>query len=158
MGKNRKLKNALQRFQIQQSIIKSVQKPETNSFKSKKELKKLKINNPDYERIPIHIHSQTSQRSFIPFTKNSKILLVGEGNFSFAASLASLLEDASCIIATCYDEEPVLQEKYKDAADHIEKFKSLGGTVLFNIDATNLHSNPILKDTRFQKIVFNFPH
>lgn len=57
--------------------------------------------------------SNTSQHTKprIPFTKYDQVLLVGEGDFSFALSLAKN-HDVGSIVATSYDDRETLQEKY----------------------------------------------
>jgi len=62
------------------------------------------------------------------------------------------------MVATCYDNEKELKEKYDDAAENIEAIEDLGGKVLYQIDATKLASLKQFKGKRFDKIVFNFPH
>ncbi|PIA13136.1 hypothetical protein COEREDRAFT_22623, partial [Coemansia reversa NRRL 1564] len=87
------------------------------------------------------------------------ILLIGEGNFSFARSIASRLESGTNIVATALDSEAVVKEKYSaDAEDHIKEFRRLGGTVMFGIDGTKLKTYKQLRGKRFSHIVFNFPH
>ncbi|KAI9014742.1 hypothetical protein BC832DRAFT_537198 [Gaertneriomyces semiglobifer] len=93
-----------------------------------------------------------------PYDESDVILLVGEGNFSFAHALAEALHGAAEIYATAYDTEQVLLKKYTDAVEHIQAINELGGTVLFRVDATKLDSCKPLKGKRFTKIVFNFPH
>jgi 25S rRNA (uracil2634-N3)-methyltransferase len=87
-----------------------------------------------------------------------QILLVGEGNLSFSASLCESLTDASLLTATCYDSESVLNRKYPDAQENIELIRDYEGTVLFGIDATRLHSIKSIKSRSFDRIIFNFPH
>ncbi|KAG0166734.1 hypothetical protein DFQ28_006282 [Apophysomyces sp. BC1034] len=88
------------------------------------------------------------------------ILLIGEGNFSFAKSLVEhhLTEGAEQLTATCYDSEEVLYEKYEEARDNIEIIRSLGGTVLFGIDGTQLSKQKLFKNQKFSRVIFNFPH
>ncbi|KAJ2646970.1 hypothetical protein IWW40_005020 [Coemansia sp. RSA 1250] len=93
-----------------------------------------------------------------PYTKQDTLLLIGEGNFSFAHSIASKLGSGANIIATAYDSEQVAREKYPDLGQHIEEFNKLGGTVYFDVDGTKLHECVRLSGKRFSRIVFNFPH
>ena len=69
-----------------------------------------------------------------------------------------ILHSSHFIIATCFDSEKILHEKYEDAKDHIKSFIELGGKVIYEVDATQLEKCKLLKDKRFDKIVFNFPH
>ena len=86
------------------------------------------------------------------------ILLVGEGNLSFSCSVLESLGDGSHLIATCFDKESILLEKYPDASESISLIKDYEGTVLFGIDATRLHCIKSLKSRSFDRIIFNFPH
>jgi 25S rRNA (uracil2634-N3)-methyltransferase len=103
-------------------------------------------------------------RPTIPFQCDDKILLVGEGNFSFARALAlnppSSLKDFNCagVTATSYDTEHECFLKYPDAEAIVVELRGAGVEVLFGIDATNLQKYPSLKNRRWDKIVFNFPH
>lgn len=94
----------------------------------------------------------------IPFTAEDYILLIGEGNFSFANSLANLLQTGENIVATCFDSEETVHEKYPDAADEIQSFMEMDGQVLFGVDGTKLGKNKALKNRKFTRVVFNFPH
>ncbi|KAJ2840618.1 hypothetical protein J3B02_006199, partial [Coemansia erecta] len=81
------------------------------------------------------------------------------GNFSFASSLARKLGTAQNIVATAFDSLEIVNEKYLDAGEHIKTFEQLGGTVLFDVDATMaLGKVSGLRGRMFSHIVFNFPH
>ncbi|KAI8881633.1 hypothetical protein K501DRAFT_222565 [Backusella circina FSU 941] len=93
------------------------------------------------------------------FTSRDKILLLGEGNFSFAKALADnyMDEGPENMTATCFDSEDVLYKKYGDEAkENIEYIRELGATVLFDVDATHLPKD--VRKAKYTKIVFNFPH
>lgn len=59
-------------------------------------------------------HARQHGRLSIPFTQWDRVLLIGEGDFSFALSL-SRHHNISNIVATCYDSNEALKEKYPDA-------------------------------------------
>jgi 25S rRNA (uracil2634-N3)-methyltransferase len=80
------------------------------------------------------------------------------GNFSFAHALCQLLHTGEHITATCYDSESILHEKYNDAKDHIASIEAMEGTILYDLNATQLHKHKRLKTKTFDKIIFNFPH
>ncbi|XP_029924281.1 ferredoxin-fold anticodon-binding domain-containing protein 1 [Myripristis murdjan] len=86
------------------------------------------------------------------------ILLVGEGNFSFSASVSqSSSEPESRITATCLQsEEEAL--RHEGAAANIQIIKDSGGEVLFGVDSTRLGECAALRDSVFDRVVFNFPH
>jgi 25S rRNA (uracil2634-N3)-methyltransferase len=95
----------------------------------------------------------------IPFEPEDRILLVGEGDFSFAKSI---VEHHGCydVTASCLDSKDELFEKYKpQAEEHVQYLEDKGQTILYNIDATKLDSIKALRKTNlFRKMVFNFPH
>lgn len=95
------------------------------------------------------------------FDDNDRILLIGEGNFSFARAIADhyMQRNPALITATCLDSESVLYEKYGDEAkDNIEALQDLGVTVLFDVDGTQLNKHKLIRKNRYTKIIFNFPH
>lgn len=100
----------------------------------------------------------TNNRARPQYTSKDTILLIGEGNFSFAKSLCEnyLEEGADNLTATCYDTEEVLYQKYEEAKDNVELVRSFGGTVLFEVDGTDLPK--AVKKNKYTKIIFNFPH
>ncbi|XP_068456575.1 ferredoxin-fold anticodon-binding domain-containing protein 1 [Clinocottus analis] len=86
------------------------------------------------------------------------ILLVGEGNFSFSASVSQLYsETETCITATClqHQEEAL---RHEGAADYIKMIRDSGGAVLFEVDCTKLRECASLQGCVFDRVVFNFPH
>lgn len=105
-----------------------------------------------------------SLRVTIPFSPTDRILLIGEGNFSFARALiidppASLQHlPAANITATAYDSEDECYVKYPEAQGIVESLKEKGVEVLFDVDATKLEKEPTLKNRRWDRIVWNFPH
>ena len=95
----------------------------------------------------------------IPFNAEDRILLVGEGDFSFAKSI---IEHLGCcdVIATCLDGQEELFEKYEPQGEaHVRYLEVEGQTVLYNVDATKLDEHKKLKSGQlFDRIIFNFPH
>ncbi|KAL1894696.1 hypothetical protein Sste5346_005669 [Sporothrix stenoceras] len=98
----------------------------------------------------------------IPFhPEDDAILLVGEGDLSFAASLA---EHHNCLnlTATVLEESAeALVSKYPQAADNAERIAAADGKVLYNVDAKNM--GPYTKSKKdkegaYNRILFNFPH
>lgn len=92
------------------------------------------------------------------YAANERILLVGEGNFTFARALCKHLGSGDGVYASCFDSETELKRKYADAGKIRKEIEeSLGGTILTGVDGTRLHK---VKEFRgaFRKIVFNFPH
>jgi len=108
----------------------------------------------------------------IPFEPEHKILLVGEGDLSFATSL---VDHHYCLDVTATVLEKDLDElvaKYPHAADNVAKIEAEDSRVLYNIDATTMKpfttasesdKNSKNKNKRaalgvMDRIIFNFPH
>ncbi|GJN91438.1 hypothetical protein Rhopal_004461-T1 [Rhodotorula paludigena] len=98
-----------------------------------------------------------------PFRRGERILLVGEGNFSFAHSLLLPLSTAaaassssqppplplvtpSLLCCTAFDSHAVAAQKYPDLASHVDALRSAGATVLFGVDATRLEDSREVRD------------
>ena len=107
---------------------------------------------------------QKPGRSTIPFKASDRILLIGEGNFSFAVALLqhppAPLEHlpAANITATALDTEDECHTKYPDAEQNVRLLREKGAQVLFGVDATRLEKTSALKGRVFDRIVWNFPH
>ncbi|XP_062309857.1 ferredoxin-fold anticodon-binding domain-containing protein 1 isoform X2 [Osmerus eperlanus] len=87
------------------------------------------------------------------------VLLVGEGNFSFAAGLAQeqLSMGGRAITATCLQcQREAL--RHEGTAINIQTIKDSGGEVLFEVDSTRLGDCEPLGGRIFDLVVFNFPH
>lgn len=95
----------------------------------------------------------------IPFNAEDRILLIGEGDFSFAKSI---VEHHGCydVTATSFDSQIDLFSKYDPQAEqHTTYLETEGQTVLYSIDATKLDTNKALKKSAlFDEVIFNFPH
>ncbi|KAL2457835.1 uncharacterized protein Fot_39570 [Forsythia ovata] len=85
------------------------------------------------------------------------ILLVGEGDFSFSASLAVAFGSASYMIATSLDSRDFLKKNYKHAMSNIEKLRSRDCIVMHEIDATKIANHHFLGGKTFDRVIFNFP-
>ena len=91
--------------------------------------------------------------------EEESVLFVGEGNMSFAVSLAYSINRADNFWCSVYDSKEILVEKYEnDVEENLAILTDMEATILFNVDATKLHSNVSLKQKKFSKIIFNFPH
>nr|XP_058145098.1 alpha-1,2-mannosyltransferase ALG9 isoform X2 [Dasypus novemcinctus] len=86
-----------------------------------------------------------------------RLLLVGEGNFSFAAALSETLDEDADLTATCLqhpgdlDGDPVAQENLK-------RLRERGRELRFDVDCTQLAGAFEPRDRKFDRIYFNFPH
>ncbi|OVF07695.1 putative 25S rRNA (Uracil2634-N3)-methyltransferase [Clavispora lusitaniae] len=109
-------------------------------------------------------------KAYIPFESSSTLLLVGEGDFSFAASIVrNGYIDPSKLIATSYDTQEQLQEKYPNVEEHLTFLRDEGVKIHHGVDATDLVSSLKLGTKKTQPklfeprqkldyIMFNFPH
>ncbi|CAN1190467.1 Uncharacterized protein At4g26485 [Linum perenne] len=94
----------------------------------------------------------------VSYSSSQKILLVGEGDFSFSASLAiSFGSSAPNIVATSLDSQEFLRTNYKKAMDNIAALRARCCVVLHELDATTMACNCYLSWQKFDRIVFNFP-
>jgi 25S rRNA (uracil2634-N3)-methyltransferase len=98
----------------------------------------------------------------VPFKSTDVVLLVGEGNFTFARALTILTHThrlaASRIVATSLDSRAELLAKYAECEGILSLLERRGVTVLHGVDARTLHEHKKLRTIQFNKIVFNFPH
>lgn len=91
-------------------------------------------------------------------------LLLGEADFSFACALVkkqlpSHPNFGQAIIATAFESEEKLREKYQSTFDaHVQFLREHSVTLLFNVDAQELHLHPVLSGKKFDCVHFNFPH
>ncbi|KAI9120034.1 hypothetical protein K1719_009003 [Acacia pycnantha] len=92
------------------------------------------------------------------YSSHHQILLVGEGDFSFALCLAQSFGSAFNIVASSLDTHDEVVRKYKKAMSNIVALRKLGAEVLRGVDATQMKSHPGLYMGRFDRIIFNFPH
>ncbi|RXW23066.1 hypothetical protein EST38_g2791 [Candolleomyces aberdarensis] len=106
----------------------------------------------------------STAKPVVPFKPTDKILLIGEGNFSFARALVidSPHELAHLppvnITATTYDSEEDCYSKYTDAQEIVANLREKGVKVLFGVDGTRLDRAAGIKGKKFDRIMFNFPH
>ncbi|XP_053449654.1 ferredoxin-fold anticodon-binding domain-containing protein 1 isoform X3 [Nycticebus coucang] len=86
-----------------------------------------------------------------------RLLLVGEGNFSFAVALSRTLDPSTSLTATCL---PGLVDLARDpvAQQNLQRLRERGAEVRFGVDCTRLADTFELQDRGFDRIYFNFPH
>lgn len=87
-----------------------------------------------------------------------EILLVGEGNFSFAASLATAFGNASNMVATSLDSPEMLRINHPSSVSNLDLLEEKGCTIIHKVDACYMCEHPLLSHRKFDRIVFNFPH
>ncbi len=97
---------------------------------------------------------KASSFDFVTEIAGGKTLLVGEGNLSFALSLAEIPKIfPSQLVATTFEAKSNLS---REAAANAKGLQSLGVTVLHGVNATKLAA--ALGSWKFDNIVFQFPH
>lgn len=101
----------------------------------------------------------------MPYFAGSRVLVLGDGDFSFSRALAELRGAAggggAGIVATGFDSEADVLRKYgEQCRANIAALERSGATVLFGVDATRADSCERLSAwrARCQFAVFNFPH
>ncbi|XP_022717875.1 uncharacterized protein At4g26485-like [Durio zibethinus] len=87
-----------------------------------------------------------------------KILLVGEGDFSFSASLAKAFGSATNMVATSLDSRGFLFRNYKKAMSNIHELRTRGCRILHGVDATEMANHYSLGGIKFDRVIYNFPH
>ncbi|KAI8821311.1 uncharacterized protein EV422DRAFT_495952, partial [Fimicolochytrium jonesii] len=105
----------------------------------------------------------SSRNTLQHYTKHHRILLIGEGDFTFARALGAALGSSANIVATSFDSLRVATEKYSHLPHTLKELADARARVLHNVDATRLSSNKALKKEiedrgAFHRIVFQFPH
>ncbi|GAA5824396.1 hypothetical protein JCM11251_000405 [Rhodosporidiobolus azoricus] len=97
-----------------------------------------------------------------PFNKGERVLLIGEGNFSFSHSLLLPLSASSAastssappaqlvtpslLLCTAFDTRAIASQKYPDLDTHVSALQAAGATVLFGVDATKLEENKEVRE------------
>uniref|UniRef100_A0A0G4HYB9 25S rRNA (uridine-N(3))-methyltransferase BMT5-like domain-containing protein n=1 Tax=Chromera velia CCMP2878 TaxID=1169474 RepID=A0A0G4HYB9_9ALVE len=124
---------------------------------------------PDSTRLLSCAFMSTSNPSAFQlrdFSLQDSILLVGEGDFSFARSLVAALTNGEIsarkvnLVATSFDSLADLCAKYGSTPQkHVNALlKTPGVSVLHSVDARKLHFESRLAGRSFSRIAFNFPH
>ncbi|XP_068323323.1 uncharacterized protein At4g26485-like [Pyrus communis] len=86
-----------------------------------------------------------------------KILLVGEGDFSFAPCLATSFGSASNMVATSLDSREELNVKYSKAMKSLMELENMGCKIFHGVDVHTMLHHPQLTRMEFDWIIFNFP-
>lgn len=126
MVKNKKLKTALGRALQQEAETakrRAYEKRQEEAAKNGPPGKnsKTKSNKGKGKAVP-----QPEKKTYNPYVNGESVLLVGEGNFSFAAAWAKRYPvSAAKSVATSYDVEADAKRKYTDIQKHLDKVKSI---------------------------------
>ncbi|XP_048434247.1 uncharacterized protein At4g26485-like isoform X1 [Pyrus x bretschneideri] len=98
------------------------------------------------------------QRRIGHYSSSQKILLVGEGDFSFSACLAKAFRSATNMVATTLKSQDTLLTEHRSCEEHLEELKKRGCLVLYEVNVYVMDRHPTLKSMKFDVIIFNFPH
>lgn len=166
-GNTKGLKGALIRH-VQKDKLKKELVKTAEVQKEQKTLKEKSMKNGGSKKKQ---QNQQQTKGLIPFNRDDTLLLVGEGDFTFARSI---IEEAYILpenlIATSFDSLQQLQEKYPGVDDILASLKDYGVRVYHDIDAMNLvtsmklntsksKNKPLFKNkANLDYIMFNFPH
>lgn len=160
----RDAKSRQQRQRLENRQNQSIQKQkQVNNSKQKTKISKI----IKTSGVPLTEESEkdvlpaaTDTRKFGLDASDDRTLLVGEGNFSFAAAIAQCLGSASTMTATSLDSLEVLTTKYPGVETHLSLLRDYEATILHEIDGTKLHKHFYKRKclATFHKIIFNFPH
>ncbi|KAF3986447.1 hypothetical protein FT663_04799 [Candidozyma haemuli var. vulneris] len=116
---------------------------------------------------------QHNIKALIPFERHETLLLIGEGDFSFASSIIKGQQiEPKNLIATSFDSKEEVLTKYPGAEEHIQFLIDEGVNVLHQVDATNIPFTMKLVNAnrkrtsvklfnpykKLNHIMFNFPH
>lgn len=160
------LKGALLNHQAREERAKKIQQREKHVAAKGK---------PTKQPLRQKEQQQVRGSGFLPFSSDSTLFLVGEGDFSFAKSIIELqyIQPENLIITSFDSGIKELKLKYPHSFEENYNFlKENEVVMLFGIDATNLKKSlKITKKTPWQKVVgnswttkkldfilFNFPH
>ena len=81
------------------------------------------------------------KNAFVPYTSDDTILLVGEGNFSFARALVRRFQGlATRLVATSYDTEEEVLSKYPEFPEILAELQTAGVSVVYGVDCTRLET------------------
>eukprot|EP01065_Artemidia_motanka_P046209 TRINITY_DN6951_c0_g1_i1.p1 TRINITY_DN6951_c0_g1~~TRINITY_DN6951_c0_g1_i1.p1 ORF type:complete len:953 (+),score=281.08 TRINITY_DN6951_c0_g1_i1:314-2860(+) len=113
---------------------------------------------PEGDGGPDHL-SQYAREGEIPFAPGSSILLLGEGDFSFARGLCQRLGGGAGICATTVLTKEETAEKYPLATEAAAMVVAFGGEVAYGFDACQKqcyeHLSKMGKE--FSAVVLNYP-
>lgn len=157
MARKSKLKALLQNY---------TSKVKENELLAQKEARRKQLAGGKNPKQKLGKHAPEPSPTWIPFSENDNVVLVGEGDFSFAAScLDENYVNALC--ATSLDSKAQVEEKYVDGKTHLEHLSGDDrALVLHEVDGTSLTSSkqlakflgtPLPENGRIV-FVFNFPH
>ena len=111
------------------------------------------------------LHSQDSPQQQQQQSQPKSWLIVGDGDLSYAASIAPTLDPTTTqLLASVWEDKDTHQRIYRNSLAHVKSIQDAGHSVHFGVDATQLNTTlptTITTGTNarlFDRITFNFPH
>lgn len=68
--------------------------------------------------------TESYSKAFVPFSQDDKLLLVGEGDFSFAKTIVEA-KMIKCLVPTAYDTEEEVYRKYENGKENVEFLRNV---------------------------------
>ncbi|XP_048497843.1 uncharacterized protein At4g26485-like [Beta vulgaris subsp. vulgaris] len=151
----------------------TTKKKSKNTKKKNKNGKKLVIEHGDKQVIPEIVLEKNVTNTVInrlpsvpkeivrkigSYTSAQRILLVGEGDFSFSSCLAVAFGTSHNITATSLNSEDFLINNYAKFLTNKAQLETRGSMVLHDVDSRIMLKHPIIGSMVFGRIIFNFPH
>ncbi|KAK5652524.1 hypothetical protein OQA88_10430 [Cercophora sp. LCS_1] len=134
----------------------------THAAKKRKPNPSPSSSNQNQKKVP---QPKSHTQPTIPFLPSHAILLIGEGDLSFAASLATHHKCTNLTATVLEKDQAALLSKYPHAQTNIDTLLTSDSEVLYNIDATKFtpFHLPVKNKTdektgSMDRILFNFPH
>ena len=95
--------------------------------------------------------------TFTDETSTKNWLVVGDGDLSYSAQLATSLDPLKVkLIASVLEDESTHSQVYRYSSKNTQSIQNMGHTVRFGVDATKLIQS--FAPESIDRIVFNFPH
>ena len=130
-------------------------KDRAKAQRERKKKRKLEPPTASFECEGAPVHDADDAR-LATYSSSHRILLVGEGDLSFAAALADLL-GSSHITASTLDTAEELDAKYPDVQRRLARLRAAGAAVAPGVDATAMASHAALEPP-YDRVVYNFPY
>eukprot|EP00656_Telonema_subtile_P038769 TRINITY_DN43953_c0_g1_i1.p1 TRINITY_DN43953_c0_g1~~TRINITY_DN43953_c0_g1_i1.p1 ORF type:complete len:586 (+),score=49.60 TRINITY_DN43953_c0_g1_i1:95-1852(+) len=94
-----------------------------------------------------------------PILLGGRVLVVGDGDFSFSAACAILAstDETFSLVASSYDSLQTVLKTYLSAPINLALLELAGCTCMHGLDARTLHQSSLTNSVLFDVIVFNFP-
>lgn len=149
-----KLKDALKRHLQNEQKERQRSKLEKDQKATQKEHKKM-VNN----KLRNVFKWSDGMLCDTPFRPDMNVLVVGDGDFTFSASLSKQLSNNANIIATVYDSKDKFMAKYGKETVAILEAAANVQRVDYGVDAQHLRKALCEEECKnLDVIVFNFPH